>query len=625
MRRPTMLLSMRITLILLLVIGAQRVEASDTVRLSQSEARLDRAGHVPKDAWEHATPLTTDAIEVVDLMPLDPEGAAEDFALPTRKLGAQVRALLIDGCLALRAEVAEAPSTEIGLGLMIVNEGARAAASGSTFLYQPYSPRAEEYVVYTPRGVGRETLWCMGRTTLAADRYVVEFVVPLAGVVEEADRSKDLRVAAMIFTRTPNRFITMPAGARWKEPDQWQRLGAPDTGWPDTLPKIDAEALRAAEEADDVARQHWRTFQQGTHALQMQKLLRGNPDLLTKELNDALFAPLVAMRMARPPLATLSYLTAADIHRQLGRFDAAHDAFTRALEAMPGNREAQAALLFQVLVPQWVNGKAGTPTDFEAMHAAVEAAAKELGEGNPYLADATLYAHARLRQRSGERVKTPGLLQRLARRYPAFRELTFHAEAAAKDIEAWPHELLARRKDKQRTLPRAILHTSRGQVVVELFEDRAPNTVNNFVYLARAAFFDGLRFHRVLPGFSAQTGDPFSRGDGDAEKLATGGPGYAIPYEKSGRWPFRGMVAMAHHGRDTEGSQFVLLTGDAGHLADEITVFGRIVEGQAVADALGATDRIERVELAYLTEGRSYHPNTIAGTLAPEPKPTSFR
>lgn len=625
MRRPTVFLSMRIALLLVLAIAAQPAEAADTVSLARTDASLDSAGHVPAEAWAAASALPADSIDVVDVVPLDPEGKAEDFAFPTRPLGAQVRGLMIDGCLALRAEIAEPPSTEIGLGLMIVSEGAAAAASGSTFLYQPYSPRAEEYVVYTPQGVGRETLWCKGRTTLSADRYVVEFVVPLAGVVAEADRAKDLRIAAMLFTRTPNHFITVPAGARWQEPDQWLRLAAPDAGWPGTLPAVDGEALRAEEQADDVARQHWRKFQQGTHGLQMQLLLRGNPDLLTKQLNETLFAPLTAMRMARPALATLSHLMAGDIHRQLGRFDAARDAFTRALETMPGNREAQAALLFQVLVPQWVGGKSGTPTDFAAMHAAVDAAAKKVGDGNPYVADAALYAHARLRQRSGERVKTPGLLLRLSRRYPAFRELTFHAEAAAKDVEAWPHELLARRKDEQRALPRATLHTSRGAVVVELFEDRAANTVNNFVYLARAGFFDGLRFHRVLPGFVAQTGDPFSREPSTTEKVATGGPGYAIPYEKSGRWPFRGMVAMAHHGRDTEGSQFVLLTGDAGHLADEITVFGRIVEGQAVADSLVPSDRIERIELSQLTEDRSYHPNTIAGTLAPKPKPTSFR
>ena len=110
----------------------------------------------------------------------------------------------------------------------------------------------------------------------------------------------------------------------------------------------------------------------------------------------------------------------------------------------------------------------------------------------------------------------------------------------------------------------------------------------------------------------AQTGDPFSKAGADAEKLGTGGPGYSVPYEASGRYPLRGAVAMAHHGRDTEGSQFVLFTGNAGHQNEQMTVFGRIVEGQAQADALTREDRIERMEMLRLTEGRVYHPNTIA-------------
>ena len=84
------------------------------------------------------------------------------------------------------------------------------------------------------------------------------------------------------------------------------------------------------------------------------------------------------------------------------------------------------------------------------------------------------------------------------------------------------------------------------------------------------------------------------------------------------------MVAMASRGRDTEGSQFVVLTGTAGHLANEVTVFGRVVEGMAVVDRIQAGDRIERVSVVRLTEGRVYHPQTVAERLAPKPRADSF-
>ena len=105
------------------------------------------------------------------------------------------------------------------------------------------------------------------------------------------------------------------------------------------------------------------------------------------------------------------------------------------------------------------------------------------------------------------------------------------------------------------------MKTSEGDIEIELFENEAPNTVLNFITLVDKGFYNGLKFHRVLPGFMAQGGDP--KGDG------TGGPGYTIPcecYQPDHRLHFRGSLSMAHAGRDTGGSQFFLTFVPTQHL-----------------------------------------------------------
>ena len=136
----------------------------------------------------------------------------------------------------------------------------------------------------------------------------------------------------------------------------------------------------------------------------------------------------------------------------------------------------------------------------------------------------------------------------------------------------------------------ATLHTSKGPVVIELFTTDARNTVKNFVRLAKKGFYDTLRFHRVVPDFVAQGGDP--RGDG------VGGPGYAIRCEINQR-PYRtGTVGMALAGKDTGGSQFFITHSPQPHLDGRYTVFGRVTKGQDVVDALTVGDQVLRIELA---------------------------
>jgi cyclophilin family peptidyl-prolyl cis-trans isomerase len=122
---------------------------------------------------------------------------------------------------------------------------------------------------------------------------------------------------------------------------------------------------------------------------------------------------------------------------------------------------------------------------------------------------------------------------------------------------------------------RATLATSCGTIVIRLDPRQAPLTVNNFVFLARRHFYDGLRFHRVVKGFIVQTGDPEGNG--------RGGPGYTFADELPTDGYRPGAVAMANAGPDTNGSQFFIVTGDASGLPDAYSTFGHVTRGLDVA------------------------------------------
>jgi cyclophilin family peptidyl-prolyl cis-trans isomerase len=142
--------------------------------------------------------------------------------------------------------------------------------------------------------------------------------------------------------------------------------------------------------------------------------------------------------------------------------------------------------------------------------------------------------------------------------------------------EMWAKEAALREAEaKAKDLPRVKLTTTKGDIVVELFENQAPIATANFISLVEKKFYDGLNFHRVLGDFMAQGGDP--KGDG------TGGPGYTIPcecYQDNHRDHFRGSLSMANTGkRDSGGSQFFLTFAPTPHLDGKHTVFGRVVDG----------------------------------------------
>ena len=133
---------------------------------------------------------------------------------------------------------------------------------------------------------------------------------------------------------------------------------------------------------------------------------------------------------------------------------------------------------------------------------------------------------------------------------------------------------------------RARIETERGAIEIELCPRHAPRTVNNFVFLARQGFYDGLSFHRVIAGFMIQGGDPSGSG--------RGGPGYRFADELKGN-PLKhetGSLSMANAGPDTNGSQFFITHAPQPHLDGRHTVFGRVVAGQEVVDAVRQGDRM---------------------------------
>ena len=146
----------------------------------------------------------------------------------------------------------------------------------------------------------------------------------------------------------------------------------------------------------------------------------------------------------------------------------------------------------------------------------------------------------------------------------------------------------------------AIIKTVKGEMRVSLYEKETHNTVANFVKLAKDGFYDGLTFHRVLPDFVIQGGCPNSR-EGASGMAGTGGPGYKIDCETSGENQYhdRGVLSMAHAGRNTGGSQFFVChsRNNTAHLDRNHTCFGKVTEGLDVIDDIRQGDLIESITI----------------------------
>ncbi len=146
---------------------------------------------------------------------------------------------------------------------------------------------------------------------------------------------------------------------------------------------------------------------------------------------------------------------------------------------------------------------------------------------------------------------------------------------------------------KQTKMKKAVISTQHGDMQVEFFEKDAPGTVDNFVRLAQSGFYDGLKFHRVIPDFVVQGGCPNGTG--------TGGPGYTIKCELTGdnQYHDRGVLSMAHAGPNTGGSQFFICHSrqNTQHLDRKHTVFGKVVDNLDIIDKIRQGDIIEKITI----------------------------
>ena len=277
------------------------------------------------------------------------------------------------------------------------------------------------------------------------------------------------------------------------------------------------------------------------------------------------------------------------------KVDAMVKAGIAAYKANPGVDDEITNLLMTVVEYQMVgNGPQGGGDDYEAALPILEA----LIQGGNKRKDLPVWAflaafatnqhdladkYAESIEKSGILNKQPsgsqynqetyGIAAKFMQQRDEYRKL-WEAEAAIRKAEA-----------EANNNPRVKLVTSKGEVIIELFEDQAPTATANFITLVKDGFYNNVVFHRVLSRFMAQGGDPTGTG--------TGGPGYTIPcecYRDDARKHFRGSLSMAHAGKDTGGSQFFLTFVPTDHLDGRHTVFGRVIEGFGV---LGALNRID--------------------------------
>jgi peptidyl-prolyl cis-trans isomerase B (cyclophilin B) len=145
----------------------------------------------------------------------------------------------------------------------------------------------------------------------------------------------------------------------------------------------------------------------------------------------------------------------------------------------------------------------------------------------------------------------------------------------------------------------AVIETERGTLTAELFDTETPNTVANFEKLANDGFYDGTRFHRVIPDFVIQGGDPLSK-DPNNPRVGSGGPGYQIKCEchLNTHRHVAGSLSMAHAGKDTGGSQFFVCHSPQPHLDGKHTVFGQVTTGLEVVNTIRKNDLIRSIRVS---------------------------
>lgn len=513
-----------------------------------------------------------------------------------------VRTLLCEGSLWVHVEAAQDVGFPIGIRCLVAPEGTASAAEAVELRYAPQDVRGARFATRGPRGVGRAVY----RLDAAADvtrrgAWSLEASVPLADLALPTDTTP-LRLAVVVTTRVPNRIAAAPPGSVMQAPSAFAQVRPPAGGWASAgVAAPDAARFAKEDAADEVRLAAWRRFVDAQRS----------GAVSVENARAKLLAPLDEGCAARPDLATLHVLRAS-LLRQLDDVDGARKALAAALAAVPHLPEA--AWGIAELDIEAITRPAPTePSDYEAAFARIAALEKAEGADAPVV----LGAEGILRYRRGDFARAVERLEPLVARFPVDEETAGILRFSRLYGPLWPEEEGFRKADAAKDdLPRVRLVTTRGAVLLELFEDQAPNTVRNFLWLAAARFYDGTTFHRVEPFFMCQGGDPLSRTEDP--RVGAGGPGYAIRTEPSRRRPFRGMLAMANAGPDTEGSQFFVTTGTSAHLEGKFSVFGRVLEGQEVVDRIVKGDGIQALEVVRKRD-HEYRPVTVAGTPAPEP------
>lgn len=167
---------------------------------------------------------------------------------------------------------------------------------------------------------------------------------------------------------------------------------------------------------------------------------------------------------------------------------------------------------------------------------------------------------------------------------------SYSSAPPAESATSTPQETQPSTTNSPEKIMKATLHTVKGDITIEFFGEEAPNTIANFTKLAKAGFYDGTKFHRVIPGFMIQGGDPLSKDDTMAARWGTGGPGYQFADEiRATNHNEVGTISMANAGPNTNGSQFFINTAANNFLDTKHTTFGKVVAGMDVVKAIEAT------------------------------------
>ena len=588
--------------------------APEALRVPAVEG-LTLDGRPEEAGWKDALVLPADPV----LAPPPPPGTEKVRLMP------DVRVAQSGGRLWLSVAMAEDPGMGMGLRVLVGPEGIAGAQDAVQVTFAPQEIRTARFVVRGPRGLTRKEYRVEGVAEWRrAGSWSLEVSLPLEDLGLAAP-STPLRLALAADSRTNNLGSAAPAGVLFAEASKWALLQPAGGAWTSGA-VVDPAPLLAEDAKDDERIRAWREFDVGQHT----PLPPGPPAAVRKQVEEKMFTPLERIAALRPDLEAWALWVKGGVLLQLDEPQGAETAYRRALAVMPGCREADFQLHVKLLGQAHAEGLPSQPSDYAAALARIDAA-RQAAQG-PYAAEGLLAARGLLLYKRGDFLGARDMLAPLVKRYPHDALFTFTLAHVQKYVDAKAQEDLHRQaEDRAGDLPRVRLTTSRGPITLDLFEDDAPNTVKNFVWLADRGFYDGTAFHRNVPFFCLQGGDPFTREGADPRWVGGGGPGYAIETEPEKprdpdrgrrRLPLRGVIAMASRARDTEGSQFFLTTGTAAHLEGTVSVFGRVVEGQDVLDALVQDDLVVKVEVLRRRPGTEYRPITLGRAPAPEPKPT---